>query len=60
MRKISYAPHYAISGYFIREFNTGAKPFMVAMIIIIIIISAIRNYGRIYQECRAADAIERR
>ena len=38
MRNSSYAPHYAISRYSIREFNTGAEPFMVAMIIIIIII----------------------
>ena len=30
----SYAPHYAISRYSIREFKTGAEPFMVAMIII--------------------------
>ena len=42
MRNSSYAPHYAISRYSIREFNTGAEPFMVAMIIIIIII----NMGR--------------
>ena len=34
----SYAPHDAISRYPIREFNTGAEPFMVAMIIIIIVI----------------------
>ena len=38
MRNNSYAPHYEISRYSIREFNTGAEPFMVAMIIIIIII----------------------
>ena len=38
MRKKSYAPHYAISRYSIREFKTGAEPFMVAIIIIIIII----------------------
>ena len=38
MRNSSYAPNYAISIYSIREFNTGAEPFMVAMIIIIIII----------------------
>ena len=38
MRNSSYAPHYAISRYSIREFNTGAEPFMVAIIIIIIII----------------------
>ena len=38
MRNSSYAPHYAISRYSIREFNTGADPFMVANIIIIIII----------------------
>ena len=38
MRNNSYAPHYAISRYSIREFKTGAEPFMVAMIIIIIII----------------------
>ena len=38
MRKNSYEPHYAISRYSIREFKTGAEPFMVAMIIIIIII----------------------
>ena len=37
MRNNSYAPHYAISRYSIREFKTGADPFMVAMIIIIII-----------------------
>ena len=34
MRNNSYAPHYAISRYSIREFNTGADTFMVAMIII--------------------------
>ena len=34
MHNSSYAPHYAISRYSIREFNTGAEPFMVAMIII--------------------------
>ena len=34
MRNNSYAPHYAISRYSIREFKTGAEPFMVAMIII--------------------------
>ena len=33
----SYVPHYAVSRYSIREFNTGAELFMVAMIIIIII-----------------------
>ena len=38
MRNNAYAPHYAISRYSIREFNTGAEPFMVAIIIIIIII----------------------
>ena len=38
MRNSSYAPHYAISRYSIMGFNTGAEPFMVAMIIIIIII----------------------
>ena len=38
MRNSSYAPHYAISRYSIREFNTGAEPFMVEIIIIIIII----------------------
>ena len=38
MRNSSYAPHYAISIYSIRGFKTGAEPFMVAMIIIIIII----------------------
>ena len=38
MRNNSYAPHYVISRYSIREFKTGAEPFMVAMIIIIIII----------------------
>ena len=38
MRNNSYAPHYAISRYSIREFKTGAEPFMVAIIIIIIII----------------------
>ena len=37
MRNDSYAPHYAISRYSIREFKTGAEPFMVAIIIIIII-----------------------
>ena len=37
MRNSSYVPHYAIIRYSIREFNTGAEPFMVAMIIIIII-----------------------
>ena len=37
MRNSSYATHYAISRYSIREFNTGAEPFMVAIIIIIII-----------------------
>ena len=38
MRNNSYAPHYAISRYSIREFKTGAEPFMVAMIIIIILL----------------------
>ena len=38
MRNNSYAPHYEISIYSIREFNTGAEPFMVAIIIIIIIL----------------------
>ena len=38
MRNNSFAPHYAISRYSIREFKIGAEPFMVAMIIIIIII----------------------
>ena len=38
MRNNSYATHYAISRYSIREFKTGAEPFMVAMIIIINII----------------------
>ena len=37
MRNNYYAPHYAISRYSIREFKTGAEPFMVAIIIIIII-----------------------
>ena len=41
MRNNSYAPHNAISRYSIREFKTGAEPFMVAMIIIII-----RKIGR--------------
>ena len=44
MRNNSYAPHYAISRYFIREFKTGAEHFMVAMIIIIIII---KNFGEL-------------
>ena len=45
MRSSSYVPHYAISGsrYPIREFNTGTKPLMVAMIITIIIISSKKN-----------------
>ena len=38
MRNNSYALHYAISRYSIREFKTGAEPFMVVMMIIIIII----------------------
>ena len=38
MRISSYVSHYAISRYSIREFNTGADPFMVTIIIIIIII----------------------
>ena len=38
MRNNYYAPHYAISRYSIREFKTGAEPFMVEIIIIIIII----------------------
>ena len=38
MRNNSYAPHYAIGRYSIREFKTGAEPFMLAIIIIIIII----------------------
>ena len=38
MRNNSYAPHYEISIYSIRELKTGAEPFMVAIIIIIIII----------------------
>ena len=37
MHNNSYAPHYAIIRYSIREFKTGAEPFMVAIIIIIII-----------------------
>ena len=37
MRNSSYVPHYAISRYSIREFNTGAEPFIVVIIIIIII-----------------------
>ena len=43
MRNSSYVPHYAIisSRYSIREFNTGAETFMVAMIIIIIILSLV-------------------
>ena len=36
MRNNSYAPHYAIIRYPIREFKTGAEPFMVAMIIILL------------------------
>ena len=38
MRNISYVPHYAISSsrYSTREFKTGAEPFMVAMIIILL------------------------
>ena len=43
MRNNSYAPHYAISRYSIREFKTGAEPFMVAMIIILYIISRIMS-----------------
>ena len=43
MRKNSFAPHYAISRYSIREFKIGAEPFMVAMIIIIIIIKLLRQ-----------------
>ena len=42
MRNNSYAPHYAIGRYSIREFKTGAEPFMVAMIIIIIIIRLVQ------------------
>ena len=38
MHNNSYAPHYAISRYSIREFKTGAEPFMVEMMIIVIII----------------------
>ena len=38
MRNSSYVPHYAISRYSIMEFNTGAEPFMVVMIIMNIII----------------------
>ena len=39
MRNSSYVPRYEISSsrYSTREFNTGAYPFMVAIIIIIII-----------------------
>ena len=44
MRNNSYAPHYAISIYSIREFKTGAEPFMVAMITIIIIITMISGH----------------
>ena len=45
MRNSSSVPYYAISSsrYSTREFNTGADPFMVAMIIIYIILFAI--YG---------------
>ena len=41
MHNSSYVPHYAISSsrHSTREFNTGAEPFMVAMMIIIIIIT---------------------
>ena len=45
MRNNSYAPHYAISRYSIREFKTGAEPFIVAIIIIIIIIN-LENVGQ--------------
>ena len=38
MLNSSYAPHYAISIYSIREFNTGAETFMVSMIIILLYI----------------------
>ena len=38
MHNSSYAPHYAISIYSIREFNTGAETFMVAMIIILLLL----------------------
>ena len=48
MRNNSYAPHYAISIYSIREFKTGAEPFMVGMIIIIIIINTIAASFRQY------------
>ena len=43
MRNSSYVPHYAISSgrYSTGEFNTGAEPFMVAIIIIIWEISVI-------------------
>ena len=44
MRNNSYAPHHAISRYSIREFKTGAEPFMVAMIIIILLLLYIRGY----------------
>ena len=43
MLNSSYAPHYAINSYSIREFNTGTEHFMVAMIIIIIITSDIEE-----------------
>ena len=51
MRNSSYVPYYAISRYSIGEFNTGADPFMVAIIIIIIIIMIQADY-RLRQEVR--------
>ena len=41
MRNSSYVPHYAISRYYIREFNTGAEPLMLAMIFIYYFINLI-------------------
>ena len=48
MRNSSYVPYYAIISYSIREFNTGAETFMVAMIIIIIIIIISQSLNVLY------------
>ena len=53
MRNNSYAPHDEISRYSIREFKTGAEPFMVAMMIINIIIE--KGFNRLVHIIRGAE-----
>ena len=49
MSNSSYAPHYATIRYSIREFNTVAKTFMVAMIIIILLLYTLSLVPWLYQ-----------